>query len=71
MLEQSAVEQLLEPKATKLLIFRKHNHGQPARKQNETREAGIWLWINGRCWGPLDPYDKVMKERRIAGVEPG
>ena len=34
-------------------------------------EVGTWHRINGRSWRPLDPYDKVMKERRMAGVQPG
>lgn len=35
-------------------------------------EAGrTWPRINGLCWRPLDPYDKVMKERHMAGVQPG
>lgn len=34
-------------------------------------EMETWLRINGMCCRPLDPYDKVMKERRMVGVQPG
>lgn len=34
-------------------------------------EMETWHRINGMCCRPLDPYDKVMKERRMVGVQPG
>lgn len=33
-----------------------------------TKEGPTCLRNNGSCWRPLVPYNKVMKERHIAGV---
>lgn len=38
---------------------------------NKVAEMETWHRINGMCCRPLDPYDKVMKERRMVGVQPG
>lgn len=75
-LEKTAEGQLMGVRATKLPIFSKASEATTARrgstcKQNGTRRSGAWHRINGRCWRPLDPYDKVMEERRMAGVQPG
>ena len=45
------------------------DEAQLAKKPGE--RWGLWHRINGRRWRPLNPYDKVMKERRMAGVQPG
>lgn len=40
-------------------------------KHNESWRVGSCRRINGQSWRPLDLYDKVMKERRMAGVQHG
>lgn len=66
------MEELIGHRATKLLIFWWKYQGQTrlhlqTKRQRWSPEVGLMACV----WRPLDPYDKVMKERRMVGVQPG
>lgn len=64
---------IFEAQGCETAHFQWNYHGQ-TRLNSQTKwdsEVVTWHRINGRCWRPLDPYDKVMKERRMTGVQPG